>query len=60
MNAWKKQAAFVRSKDLAKSEFDLDSNGTYADNTVEINKTWYQVLRIAQRYGVEIDEGYYR
>lgn len=60
MNAWKKQAAFVKTKDYATGEFNVDSENVYADNTSEINKTWYQVLRIAQRYGVEIDENYYR
>lgn len=31
----------------------------YNCNIMKINRTWYQVLRIAQRYGVEIDRSYF-
>ncbi|MEZ5344458.1 MAG: hypothetical protein R2681_02785 [Pyrinomonadaceae bacterium] len=60
MDAWKKQAAYVRSKERVNEEFNAESESVYSDNTSEINETWYQVLRIAQRYGVEIDESFYR
>lgn len=63
MNAWKKQAMYVRSLhrdgDHDVEFFDTDVR-SYSDNTNEINETWYQVLRIADRYGVDIDSSYYR
>lgn len=31
----------------------------YNCNIMKINRTWYQVLRVAQRYGVEIDRSYF-
>lgn len=60
MKAWEKQAAYIRT---------FESTGSYdpnslsirpGDNTTEINETWYQVLRIAQRYGVVIDRSYFQ
>jgi hypothetical protein len=54
MKAWKKQANYLNAL-----EFNSDVS-SYADNTQEINETWYQVLRIAQRYGVKIHPRYYR
>ena len=32
---------------------------SYNCNIMKINRTWYQVLRVAQRYGVEIDRSYF-
>ncbi len=60
MKAWKKQAGFISSlkyNDNANSAGELPG---LADNTKEINQTWYQVLRIAARYGVDIDRSYYQ
>ena len=60
MKAWKKQAAYVRSFEIV----DVSNQNSFsirgADNTREINETWDQVLRIAQRYGVRIDRTYYQ
>ncbi len=53
MNAWKNQAEYLNTLD------DNESAENYIDNTVEINRTWFQVLRIANRYGVEIPRNYY-
>lgn len=63
MNAWKKQAQYLDSLQEDKEGFaeDIDlAVKNYSDNTNEINSTWYQVLRIADRYGVDVDRSYYR
>lgn len=61
MNAWKDQASYLNSlEDNADILGTNPSAKNYSDNTDEINKTWYQVLRIADRYGVDIDRSYYR
>ncbi len=54
MKAWQKQANYLNSMDYG------NDYSKYSDNTNEINQTWYQVLRIAQRYGVKIYPRYYR
>ena len=52
MKAWKNQAEYSNSlKDEHYQE--NDSVRKYSDNTGEVNRTWYQVLRIAERYGVQ-------
>ena len=57
MKAWKKQATHIQ-------EWEIDDRSAHSmkteDNTREINETWDQVLRIAQRYGLKIDRSYYR
>lgn len=55
MQAWQQQTAYLNS-----INYDSDSDySRYADNTAEINETWFQVLRISERYGVEIPPSYY-
>lgn len=59
MDAWKVQTEYVKSLQSENYEEDADTAvRTYFDNSDEISRTWYQVLRIAQRYGVEIDSTY--
>ncbi len=61
MDAWKAQAIYVKSLQGEAVEDELDTAvRNYADNTREINETWYQVLRIAERYGLDIDGSYYQ
>lgn len=62
MNAWKKQTQYLNSLTIDDSySEDVDvAVKRYSDNTNEINSTWYQVLRIAERYGVNINSRYYR
>ena len=59
MKAWKKQAMFIEA-----IEKNLNNPNSFSiragDNTNEINQTWSQVLRIAERYGLNIDNRYYR
>lgn len=55
MQAWQKQATYLNS--ISDSNYK-DYSG-YSDNTAEIKETWFQVLRIAQRYGVDIPTNYY-
>lgn len=60
MNAWKNQAEYLNS--LQNENYgrnDETAANYYIDNTVQINRTWFQVLRIANRYGVEIPNNYY-
>ncbi len=60
MKAWQKQAAYIRTFENTR-DFESDNVSiSPADNTTEINETWYQVLRIAQRYGVVIDRSYFQ
>lgn len=62
MQAWQKQVTYLNSINDS-SYTDYRSNpdySRYSDNTSEINETWYQVLRIAERYGLEITPGYYQ
>lgn len=61
MNAWKKQAEYLNSLQDESYEDGIESNvRRYSDNTNEINRTWFQVLRIAKRYGVKIPRNYYQ
>jgi hypothetical protein len=61
MKAWKNQASYLNSlQDGSFSNGDESPVENYTDNTNEINRTWFQVLRIAERYGVEINRNYYR
>ncbi len=55
MQAWQKQAAYLN----AVADGNYSDYSGYSDNTAEINETWFQVLRIAQRYGVNIPANYY-
>lgn len=55
MQAWQKQATYLNSI----NDSNYEDYSEYADNTAEINQTWFQVLRIAERYGVEITPAYY-
>lgn len=50
MEAWQRHSAFLESATLRESESDYLT--TYDDNQREIEETWFQVLRIAERYGV--------
>ncbi|MDQ3634375.1 MAG: hypothetical protein M3405_07675 [Acidobacteriota bacterium] len=61
MQAWQKQATYLNSiNDVNNSASSSNfHSSSYSDNTTEINETWYQVLRIAERYGVEIIPAYY-
>lgn len=56
MQAWQKQATYLNSI----NDNNHSDHGEFSDNTAEIDDTWFQVLRIAERYGVEIIPGYYR
>ena len=57
MEAWGKQAKYL--KEINSSDTSADIDAAYSDNTGEINETWYQVLRIAYRYGVDTDSPFY-
>lgn len=60
MKAWKDQAEYLNSiQNDSYGKNDKTTAENYTDNTVEINRTWFQVLRIASRYGVEIPSNYY-
>jgi len=58
MRAWRKQANFLETK--GSLEF---SNAAfvraYSVNRNEINRTWWEVLRIADKHGAEIPAGAY-
>ena len=56
--AWNKQPAYARSFETSERFDEAYTVGN--DNGREIDQTWYQVLRIAQRYGVRIDRSYYQ
>ncbi len=60
MQAWQNQANFLTQvndkSDTAVAESEYHQ---YSDNTMEINVTWMQVLRIAERYDVDIPADYY-
>ena len=58
MEAWEKQAKYMNQINESDSVDGVIEK--YSDNTKEINDTWYQVLRIAHRYGVDIDRSYYQ
>jgi hypothetical protein len=60
MNAWKKQAYYLNYLQDAPLPDSTETIRNYSDNTNEINQTWFQVLRIAERYGVDVDRSYYR
>ena len=66
MKAWKKRANYLKSIDVAGDPNSVsvelyDKNGELIYNdTGEINETWEQVLRIAERYGLHIDRSYYQ
>lgn len=53
MRAWQNQSKYLQTSVAG------DQYSAYSDNTEEINQTWYQVLRIAERYGVEIIPAYF-
>lgn len=58
MQAWKKRAAYLKAIDNLENpnSFSVD----VPNDNGEINRTWDQVLRIAERYGLEIDRSYYQ
>lgn len=58
MNAWKKRAAYLKSIDATDNPNSFSVE--IPDDNGEINDTWNQVLRIAERYGLEIDRSYYQ
>jgi hypothetical protein len=55
MEAWRNHSNFLNSVD------SMDSNTLEIDqyNTDEINRTWWEVLRIARKHGAEIPAGAY-
>jgi hypothetical protein len=55
MKAWRIQSNFLNSLDFVDSDaIELD---TY--NTNEINRTWWEVLRMARKHGAKIPAGAY-
>jgi len=58
MKAWKKRAAYLKAIDA------VDNPNSFSveipNDSGEINETWEQVLRIAERYGLHIDRSYYQ
>jgi len=50
MEAWQRHSAFLES--AARGETGPDYLTTYDGTQKEIEETWFQVLRIAERYGV--------
>ena len=52
MQAWKKQTIYLKN--------NMNPSSTHSDDDGEINRTWHQLMRIAERYGVEIDESYFQ
>mgnify|MGYP000333153206 CR=1 FL=1 len=58
MKAWKNRAAYLKAIDSIDNPNSFSVN--VSDDNGEINKTWEQVLRIAQRYGLKIDRSYYQ
>ncbi|NNE99549.1 MAG: hypothetical protein HKN25_11070 [Pyrinomonadaceae bacterium] len=58
MSAWKNRAIYLKSFDNLSNPNSSTMN--LSDDSGEINETWDQVLRIAERYGLEIDGSYYR
>ena len=58
MQAWRKQANLYNTLDS--DEFDNESTSRMSSrNTDEINRTWYEVLRIARQNGAMIPSGAY-
>ncbi len=61
MKAWKNQANYLEDLQSKSLDGEIESaSKNYSDNSRQINRTWDQVLRIAQRYGVGIDSSYYQ
>lgn len=58
MRAWRKQADFLNSLDSDKYSDESMERMSYR-NTEEINRTWYEVLRIARQNGAAIPAGAY-
>ncbi len=62
MQAWQKHVTYVNS--IHENNYsDYRNNpdySKYSDDTTDIDETFYQVLRIAERYGLEITPGYYQ
>lgn len=56
MQAWQNQAIFLTQ---VKYKSNHSEYHQHSDNTAEINATWMQVLRIAERYNVNIPADYY-
>lgn len=60
MQAWQNQAKFLTQiNNKTNSIVDETEYHQYSDNSKEINSTWMQVLRIAERYDVDIPADYY-
>ncbi len=59
MSAWRKQSDFINTLNDGEYLSEGVIRSTTSANSREINRSWDQVLRIAQRYGVRIDESYY-
>lgn len=51
MKAWRKHSEFLKYASTGKFE-EQKFNSAYKRSSEEISETWFQVLRIAERYGI--------
>jgi len=54
MKAWRAKAGYLESRKTL-SDYESIFSAEYKNNDKQIQRTWYQVLRIAERYGVNTD-----
>jgi len=59
MKAWKKHVRFLGTTRFNPHD-EVSIIRGYTETSKEIEQTWFQVLRIAERYGLHIDRRYYR
>ena len=65
MDAWRVQADYLNQIKATAEKyslnnqktghlFNLNSNNSYSNQSDEINRTWYQVLRVGRKYGAYV------